>query len=727
MRLASRSSDPSRGELDRGKTMSALASKIAAPQAKAAQTSAGALASRRPTLAELGRDPAEQAQLTPGATVNRAASRLLKHRNIGPLGNWRRNDEEQDAAEDDTIAVTASRDLSWDFSKIPLFAPDQLNKGHAPSPLDARNVVQPKLETGAVDAPLVREPDRAVDQVGRMPNAGGPRASADSRHNTEQRIAVSGVPLQRKLTVGEAHDPAEAEADRIADRVMRMPDPDVSIARSVSQLSRKCAECADEERAIQTKPPPGQMPAIGDAPAIVHDVLSMPGQPLHPVARQFMERRFGHDFSQVRIHVDAAAARSAQSVNALAYTAGNHIVFGQGKYAPTSESGRSLLAHELTHVLQQNRRAKSFSTIARASDSTTVTVQAPRGPNICTLDQGQHISVAARRADSWLNSSINALNALLTSPGAPAATAASNALSRHFHSATVATATHVRDRLGNIRQDMNTRVNLTVECHNSDDRMCGASGAYVQNQNNTMAFCPSFFDANDDPNWQAETIVHETSHALLGGPLITDRGYRDYRVYRMLSTPEALTNADSYALLVEEIASGRAVLSNPPRDSFTDCPEDWKPLLRVAIARAQQWNRYAQTSTQDRRSDWLASWNDLQMRYLGSTSAAALNAAQTVYDTVVDALSSDIAFECELGPGGRCAAGAQTYWYAIGHFHICRSWRTIEAQGNISAEDRRVTAILTGLYGYSGGVGDNTRRQNLANLARELKNRYWRY
>jgi hypothetical protein len=85
----------------------------------------------------------------------------------------------------------------------------------------------------------------------------------------------------------------------------------------------------------------------------VHEVLRSPGQPLDANTRAFMEPRFGHDFSRVRVHSDASAAESARAVNALAYTVGQDIVFEAGRYAPGASEGRRLLAHELTHVVQQ--------------------------------------------------------------------------------------------------------------------------------------------------------------------------------------------------------------------------------------------------------------------------------------------------------------------------------------------------------------------------------------
>jgi len=91
----------------------------------------------------------------------------------------------------------------------------------------------------------------------------------------------------------------------------------------------------------------------GFAPPIVDDVVHSSGQPLDAETRAFFEPRFGHDFSNVRIHADARAAESSRSVNAAAYTVGSNIVFGSGRYSPGTQAGRHLLAHELTHVVQQ--------------------------------------------------------------------------------------------------------------------------------------------------------------------------------------------------------------------------------------------------------------------------------------------------------------------------------------------------------------------------------------
>jgi hypothetical protein len=162
---------------------------------------------------------------------------------------------------------------------------------------------------------------------------------------------VPRLPIQAKLKVGAVDDPLEHEADHVADQVMRMPAPDVPIAAAPSQVSRKCAECEDEEK-LRKKPAVPET-AAGEASGIVHEMLRSPGQPLDPATRAFMEPRLGYDFSKVRIHADAAAAQSARDVDALAYAVGHDVVFGAGQFAPGTYEGRQLIAHELVHVMQQ--------------------------------------------------------------------------------------------------------------------------------------------------------------------------------------------------------------------------------------------------------------------------------------------------------------------------------------------------------------------------------------
>ena len=160
--------------------------------------------------------------------------------------------------------------------------------------------------------------------------------------------------IQAKLAIGPVDDPLEREADRIADQVMRMPTPAARppLTAAPPQVSRKCAACEEEDK-LQKKEAGAATTGLGAAPASIHDVLRSPGQPLDLATRGFMEPRFGHDFSRVRVHSSPDAQQSALDVNAHAYTVGHNIVFGAGKYAPGTNEGRQLLAHELAHVVQQ--------------------------------------------------------------------------------------------------------------------------------------------------------------------------------------------------------------------------------------------------------------------------------------------------------------------------------------------------------------------------------------
>jgi hypothetical protein len=166
------------------------------------------------------------------------------------------------------------------------------------------------------------------------------------------------LPLQRKLAIGAVNDPLEAEADAVAGRIMS-GQPATSFGSGTSALRRKCScesgqscpACEEEKNKLQRKA--ADAVTATEAPPIVHQVLSSPGQPLDAGTRSFMEPRFQHDFSGVRVHTDASAAESARAVNARAYTVGNDLVFADGNFAPDTTPGRQLLAHELTHVVQQ--------------------------------------------------------------------------------------------------------------------------------------------------------------------------------------------------------------------------------------------------------------------------------------------------------------------------------------------------------------------------------------
>jgi len=146
---------------------------------------------------------------------------------------------------------------------------------------------------------------------------------------------------------------------------------------SSAGLSGECEECGSQklslQRSTQTSNPEARSTA--GVPPIVHKVLDSPGRTLDQNTRHFMESRFAHDFSRVRVHTDANAAESARAVKARAFTVGNDVVFDAGQYNPATTAGRQLLAHELTHTIQQGhvegalRRTPTLGVTAATSEA----------------------------------------------------------------------------------------------------------------------------------------------------------------------------------------------------------------------------------------------------------------------------------------------------------------------------------------------------------------------
>jgi hypothetical protein len=185
--------------------------------------------------------------------------------------------------------------------------------------------------------------------------------------------------IQAKLSVSQPGDKLEKEADQTAARVMPMSEPTekkeelrrkpleeneeeklqrVTMPPEKEEVQRTAAP-ADEEKKVQKKGGSGHRPTITPQVQSRVNNLRGSGKPLSEPVRASFESRFGHDFSGVHVHTDTQAAETARAVNAKAFTVGQDIVFAQGQYAPHSVEGKKLIAHELTHVVQQSGRQRS--------------------------------------------------------------------------------------------------------------------------------------------------------------------------------------------------------------------------------------------------------------------------------------------------------------------------------------------------------------------------------
>ncbi|HMG71999.1 MAG TPA: DUF4157 domain-containing protein [Pyrinomonadaceae bacterium] len=181
-----------------------------------------------------------------------------------------------------------------------------------------------------------------------------PRIEHDS-NRISLHVPVVGV-NQPKLAISKPGDESERAADSVSEQVMRMPDQQLQPDCDSGGGCSKCQveESGVEHKRLQTKQVGSSDLAQAGTPPIVQEVSRSSGQPLDEGTRGFMESRFGHDFSQVRVRADVQAAEAARMLNARAYTVGSNIVFGAGEYAPGMDEGKRLLAHELTHVVQQS-------------------------------------------------------------------------------------------------------------------------------------------------------------------------------------------------------------------------------------------------------------------------------------------------------------------------------------------------------------------------------------
>jgi hypothetical protein len=212
--------------------------------------------------------------------------------------------------------------------------------------------------------------------------------------------------IQSKLTIGQSNDIYEQEADSVAEQVMRMPDTVVSDQPSVVRKEDEAVQrkptlpfaqgpsCGEEEiiqpklkitplvqrQVEEEKEEPVMMKCISSETQVKDDIYTKlnldkgGGQPLPEADRSFMEKRFGFDFSEVRIHRDSNAAKINRRLNAQAFTHGRDIYFDVGRYNPGVSSDKKLLAHELTHVVQQNRNTHKSTVI----NNDISTVQVPK-------------------------------------------------------------------------------------------------------------------------------------------------------------------------------------------------------------------------------------------------------------------------------------------------------------------------------------------------------------
>jgi hypothetical protein len=300
--------------------------------------------------------------------------------------------------------------------------------------------------------------------------------------------------IQTKSAITKPGDEYEQEADRVAEQVMRLPEPQLQRA---SVCREGCPKCQMEELGHGHERLHLERVGSGhwgqtELPPMVHEVTRSSGQTLDPAVRGFMEPRFRCDFSRVRIHTDSVAASSAHAVNANAYTLGQHIVFDFGQYAPASNHGKRLLAHELAHVAQQHSGA--WPLVARQTAPPPPQVQGQPGSgrqHTCS-----ELNLSALKLPRQNNNGAQFFEEtskdirFLVAAGKGQASAAKGKINQ--------LASHI-DRLNLLIADPSSKVKLVIVTEGTSEHrsLCGQPVLII-----------------DPKEFNAQTVVHETVHGV---------------------------------------------------------------------------------------------------------------------------------------------------------------------------------------------------------------------
>lgn len=418
--------------------------------------------------------------------------------------------------------------------------------GHIP-------VLQPKLSIGQPNNQYEQEADRVADQVMRMPDS---VASVTGRpQGMLQRTCAScaneyaGAARQER-SVQEANlcpkcrvqaKPLIRQMPPLLQREMgTTPEEDEEDKTHLQTKLWLQTKLNRHEKPIQAGAAPGNTPAVTSGVASGINAMQGRGQTLSPATRGFMETRFGRDFSQVRVHTDTNAVKIARQINARAFTVGQDIAFASGQYQPHTPSGKRLLAHELTHTIQQT------GTIQRQGGKSPK----PKPKNVyedCTTSQKAAIGTAFTNALGYVNTAVNALNTAYSSHPKISARVKSM-LQQHFHTTKKKDIGKILSKFRDIQNAMSRGINF--ECETDCD---AGTGGYVWKflfwSVGDVHICFNLFNKISQLQ-REETVIHEIAHRHAG---VGDKAYHWQAKYKSLSAKKAMDNADSYAVFARRL------------------------------------------------------------------------------------------------------------------------------------------------------------------------------
>jgi len=348
--------------------------------------------------------------------------------------------------------------------------------------------------------------------------------------------------IQAQLSINKPGDIYEHEADAMAERIMRMsaipnkPEPLTGLIGA--SVQRKCTTCKEEEekkRRLMRKTADG-FSDIYSSPSLVASLNASRGggSPLPGGTKQFMENAFSTDFSLVRVHTGSLASEMSKGINAKAFTSGRDIYFKEGQYNPDSSEGKHLLAHELTHVVQQGSNIQMTS-IHRYPSCTSA--------QDTTLAADHSLALEMLRNAITITSSYDGTNPVKVR----------TALSRHFNGATSnAFATWININLRALRMAMDDDYECFTGGFLESAWSCGPNvlaTAFWCVPGFDIRICPLYFQQT--PEERATTLIHEWVHKF---GCNFDLGYEhETDAYGSNSTLTQLVNADSFAHYVKDV------------------------------------------------------------------------------------------------------------------------------------------------------------------------------
>jgi len=470
--------------------------------------------------------------------------------------------------------------------------------------------VQTKLTINRPGDKYEQEADRVAERVMRMPEpyiqkeAAVPERGQDIRiqracPECDEEEALQAKPLAAQITplVQRQVEPEEEEEEPIQAKslatettplVQRQIEPEeeeeepiqTKLAESVQVQRQEEEPEEEEEEPVQAKQAGGQTPRVGPGLSAQIRSLRGGGQPLPHSVRGFFEPRFGYDFSHVRVHTGLRATETARAVSARAFTTEQDIVFGARQYAPGTGAGQQLLAHELTHIVQQerdsplNNHGLETSPLVRVGESvrtervsTTQKIQRAECERQswyrCRGRRLRTVLKAFKLAAQWLAVAKGNIRKYVKNPTDRSNRKAARALKRHF-SWTEA----VRRRLiyAEVPGEVEKAINLLYKkisvpfrafCRKAprsrkkDGEKLAAASPVPWAKTNCYEFYPHFFKGwRRNARFQATAILHEMTHSWMN---TTDVAYEWERKKYPLRPGAAINNADSYAALIRDI------------------------------------------------------------------------------------------------------------------------------------------------------------------------------